>query len=84
LRRTRPDVPVMISGTITDRSGRLLSGQTPGAFWNSVKHASPSPSGSIARSVRVRCARISRNWAGWPTPLCAPPERRPAERVRLL
>ena len=35
------DVPVMISGTITDRSGRLLSGQTPGAFWNSVKHASP-------------------------------------------
>ena len=33
------DVPVMISGTITDRSGRLLSGQTPGAFWNSVKHA---------------------------------------------
>src|SRR4029079_4764350 len=35
------DVPVMISGTITDRSGRLLSGQTPGAFWNSVKHANP-------------------------------------------
>src|SRR5215510_6193183 len=29
-------VPVMISGTITDRSGRLLSGQTPAAFWNSV------------------------------------------------
>src|SRR5882672_1773029 len=35
------DVPVMISGTITDRSGRLLSGQTPAAFWNSVKHANP-------------------------------------------
>jgi 5-methyltetrahydrofolate--homocysteine methyltransferase len=35
------DMPVMISGTITDRSGRLLSGQTPAAFWNSVKHASP-------------------------------------------
>src|SRR5205807_614152 len=35
------DLPVMISGTITDRSGRLLSGQTPGAFWNSVKHAKP-------------------------------------------
>ncbi len=31
------DVPVMISGTITDRSGRLLSGQTPAAFWNSVQ-----------------------------------------------
>src|ERR1700760_860292 len=32
------DVPVMISGTITDMSGRLLSGQTPGAFWNAVRH----------------------------------------------
>ena len=35
------DVPVMISGTITDMSGRLLSGQTPGGFWNSVRHANP-------------------------------------------
>src|SRR3954449_9921019 len=35
------DVPIMISGTITDRSGRLLSGQTPGAFWTAVKHANP-------------------------------------------
>ena len=35
------DVPVMISGTITDMSGRLLSGQTPAAFWNSVRHANP-------------------------------------------
>src|SRR5690348_3712379 len=35
------DVPVMISGTITDMSGRLLSGQTPEAFWNSVRHAHP-------------------------------------------
>lgn len=35
------DVPIMISGTITDRSGRLLSGQTPAAFWNSVRHAAP-------------------------------------------
>jgi 5-methyltetrahydrofolate--homocysteine methyltransferase len=35
------DVPIMISGTITDRSGRLLSGQTPAAFWNAVQHASP-------------------------------------------
>src|SRR5258707_5903220 len=34
-------LPVMISGTITDRSGRLLSGQTPGAFWNSMRHAAP-------------------------------------------
>ncbi|MBB5047338.1 5-methyltetrahydrofolate--homocysteine methyltransferase [Rhodopseudomonas rhenobacensis] len=35
------DVPVMISGTITDKSGRLLSGQMPEAFWNSVRHAKP-------------------------------------------
>ncbi len=34
-------LPVMISGTITDRSGRTLSGQTPTAFWHSVRHAQP-------------------------------------------
>ena len=32
------EVPVMISGTITDASGRTLSGQTVGAFWNSIRH----------------------------------------------
>ncbi|MDP6150696.1 MAG: methionine synthase [Gammaproteobacteria bacterium] len=35
------DIPVMISGTITDASGRTLSGQTTEAFWNSVAHARP-------------------------------------------
>ena len=34
-------VPIMISGTITDASGRTLSGQTTEAFWNSVAHARP-------------------------------------------
>jgi 5-methyltetrahydrofolate--homocysteine methyltransferase len=34
-------LPIWISGTITDRSGRTLSGQTAEAFWNSVKHAKP-------------------------------------------
>lgn len=34
-------LPVWISGTITDRSGRTLSGQTAEAFWNSVSHARP-------------------------------------------
>ena len=43
------DVPVMISGTITDMSGRLLSGQTPEAFWYSVRHAAPF-------SVGLNCA----------------------------
>jgi len=32
------DLPVMVSGTITDASGRTLSGQTTEAFWNSVRH----------------------------------------------
>ncbi|MCJ7558332.1 MAG: methionine synthase [Gammaproteobacteria bacterium] len=35
------DLPIMISGTITDASGRTLSGQTTEAFWNSVRHAQP-------------------------------------------
>ncbi|HYA74777.1 MAG TPA: methionine synthase, partial [Roseiarcus sp.] len=34
-------LPLMISGTITDRSGRTLSGQTPTAFWHSLRHARP-------------------------------------------
>ena len=35
------EVPIMISGTITDASGRTLSGQTTEAFWNAVRHAEP-------------------------------------------
>ncbi|MFD1208629.1 methionine synthase [Modicisalibacter tunisiensis] len=42
-------LPVMISGTITDASGRTLSGQTTEAFWNSIRHASPL-------SVGLNCA----------------------------
>ncbi len=58
------DVPVMISGTITDRSGRLLSGQTPAAFWNSVKHANPVTIGLNcalgASEMRAHIAELSR------------------------
>jgi 5-methyltetrahydrofolate--homocysteine methyltransferase len=36
------DLPLMISGTITDASGRTLSGQTTEAFWNSIRHARPT------------------------------------------
>jgi 5-methyltetrahydrofolate--homocysteine methyltransferase len=43
------EIPIMISGTITDQSGRTLSGQTPEAFWNSVSHAEPL-------SVGLNCA----------------------------
>ncbi|MET4161227.1 5-methyltetrahydrofolate--homocysteine methyltransferase [Marinobacterium sp. MBR-111] len=42
-------LPVMISGTITDASGRTLSGQTTEAFWNSVRHARPI-------SIGLNCA----------------------------
>ena len=37
----RLSLPLMVSGTITDRSGRTLTGQTTEAFWNSVRHAEP-------------------------------------------
>jgi 5-methyltetrahydrofolate--homocysteine methyltransferase len=48
-RDVAPDVPLMISVTITDRSGRTLSGQTTEAFWVSIAHANPF-------SVGVNCA----------------------------
>ena len=41
LGRAGKQLPLMISGTITDRSGRTLSGQTPAAFWQSIRHAQP-------------------------------------------
>ena len=47
--RTGERLPVMISGTITDASGRTLSGQTTEAFWNSLRHAKPI-------SVGLNCA----------------------------
>ena len=43
------DIPIMVSGTITDASGRTLSGQTTEAFWHSVKHAN-------LLSVGLNCA----------------------------
>jgi 5-methyltetrahydrofolate--homocysteine methyltransferase len=36
------DFPIIVSGTITDASGRTLSGQTTEAFWNSIRHARPT------------------------------------------
>jgi 5-methyltetrahydrofolate--homocysteine methyltransferase len=43
------ELPVMISGTITDLSGRTLSGQTPEAFWYSMRHLKPF-------SIGLNCA----------------------------
>ena len=42
-------LPIMISGTVTDASGRILSGQTVTAFWHSVRHANPL-------SIGLNCA----------------------------
>lgn len=43
------ELPLLISGTITDASGRTLSGQTPEAFWNSLRHAN-------AAAIGLNCA----------------------------
>jgi 5-methyltetrahydrofolate--homocysteine methyltransferase len=57
-------LPIMISGTITDASGRTLSGQTTEAFWNSLRHAQPLSIGLNcalgARELRQYVAELSR------------------------
>jgi 5-methyltetrahydrofolate--homocysteine methyltransferase len=57
-------LPVMVSGTITDRSGRTLSGQTAEAFWNSVRHARPLSIGLNcalgAAEMRAHVAELAR------------------------
>ncbi len=57
-------LPVMISGTITDLSGRTLSGQTPTAFWYSMRHARPLSIGLNcalgAKEMRAHIDEISR------------------------
>lgn len=62
--KTGDQLPVMISGTITDASGRTLSGQTAEAFWNSVRHVSPFTIGLNcalgAEQLRPYVSEISR------------------------
>ena len=57
-------LPIMISGTITDLSGRTLSGQTPTAFWYSVRHGRPLTIGLNcalgAKEMRAHIAEIAR------------------------
>jgi 5-methyltetrahydrofolate--homocysteine methyltransferase len=75
-------LPLMISGTITDASGRTLSGQTPEAFWNSVRHAKPLMIGlncalgaKLMRPYIEEIAQVSNTYvcaypnAGLPNPL---------------
>ena len=61
---TGETLPVMISGTITDASGRTLSGQTAEAFWNSVRHIEPFMIGLNcalgAKDLRPYVAELSR------------------------
>src|SRR5512139_3874277 len=68
------DVPIMVSGTITDASGRTLSGQTVEAFWNSVRHARPTTIGLNcalgARQLRPYIEELSRLADTW---VCAYP-----------
>ncbi len=60
---TGQHLPLMISGTITDASGRTLSGQTPTAFWHSVMHARPFTVGLNcalgAKAMRPHLAELS-------------------------
>ena len=62
-------VPVMVSGTITDASGRTLSGQTAEAFYNSVRHARPLAIGLNcalgAKELRPYVEELARLAEGW-------------------
>jgi len=75
-------LPIMISGTVTDASGRILSGQTVAAFWNSVRHAKPLTVGlncalgaALMRPYAEELSRIAETYvciypnAGLPNPM---------------
>ena len=78
-------VPIMISGTITDASGRTLSGQTTEAFWNSVAHARPLSVGLNcalgAKALRQYVQELSRVS---PTFVSTHPNAGLAQRVRAV
>ena len=58
LEKNKSDIPIFISGTITDASGRTLSGQTVEAFWNSVRHANPA-------AIGLNCALGAKEIRPW-------------------
>ena len=58
LENRKCDIPIFISGTITDASGRTLSGQTVEAFWNSVRHANPA-------AIGLNCALGAKEIRPW-------------------
>lgn len=67
--RNQRDVPVMLSGTITDASGRTLTGQTTEAFYNSLRHARPITTGLNcalgAEELRPYIAELARIAEGY-------------------
>ena len=75
----------MISGTITDLSGRTLSGQTPTAFWHSVRHARPFTIGlNCALGADAMRAHLAEIAGVADTFTCAYPNAGLAERVRAV
>jgi 5-methyltetrahydrofolate--homocysteine methyltransferase len=75
-------LPIIVSGTITDASGRTLSGQTPEAFWNSIRHVQPLAVGlncalgaALMRPYIAELARVADTFvscypnAGLPNPM---------------
>ncbi len=91
-------LPVMISGTITDQSGRTLSGQTTEAFWNSLSHIKPLSIGlncalgaALMRPYIEELARVADTYvsahpnAGLPNPLAESGyDESPAETAAML
>ncbi len=96
--RTGRRLPVMISGTITDQSGRTLTGQTTEAFWNSLSHVRPLSIGlncalgaALMRPYIEELARVANTYvsahpnAGLPNPLAESGyDEGPAETAALL
>ena len=91
-------LPVIVSGTITDASGRTLSGQTTEAFWNSVRHIRPLAVGincslgaALMRPYIEEMARVADTYvscypnAGLPNPMSDTGyDETPAETARLI
>ena len=91
-------LPLIVSGTITDASGRTLSGQTTEAFWNSVRHVRPlavglncSLGGALMRPYIEEMARVADTFvscypnAGLPNPMAETGyDETPAQTARLL
>jgi 5-methyltetrahydrofolate--homocysteine methyltransferase len=96
--RTGRRLPVIVSGTVTDASGRTLSGQTTEAFWNSVRHVRPlavglncSLGGALMRPYLEEMARVADTFvscypnAGLPNPMAETGyDETPAQTARLI